>query len=369
MSRKDYYDLLSVKKDASIEEIKKAFRTLAKKYHPDRNPGDKASEEKFKEINEAYDVLSDPEKRKKYDDLSAARAAGFSGFEDLFGRGFKGRGAGKGGPKTFSFDEFGSFRDLFGSFFDPGEGFARDSGGQGSRRGEDRELALTVPFDVAMKGGKSNIRIPRMEECSTCRGTGSEAGAASESCPACGGAGVMQFSQGTFAFNRQCPYCNGTGRRTGSPCGTCGGQGRVEKTKSVSVKIPAGISEDARIRLAGLGDKGSGGAPDGDLILKIHIGGHQTFSRDRTDVLSEVAVRISDALLGGSVKVPTYWGEADLKIPAGVRDGSVLRLRGMGAKKDDGTKGDHNVTVKIEIPRTLSAEQKQAVEKLREAGL
>ncbi len=366
MAGKNYYDILGVKKDAGIDEIKKAFRTLAKKYHPDRNPGNKASEEKFKEINEAYDVVSDPDKRRKYDELSAARASGFSGFEDLFGRGARGGG---GRRTSFKFDDLGSFRDLFGSFFDPGEGFARDSGGAQPRRGEDREFTLTVPFDVAMKGGKSTVKVPRIEECGECGGTGSAPGASREPCPACGGAGVMQFSQGAFAFNRQCPYCSGTGQKTSAPCGACGGRSRVETTKTVSVKIPRGINEGAKIRLAGLGDVGAGGAPDGDLILKVAIGAHETFTRKGTDVVSEVSIRISDALLGTKIDVATYWGTASLKIPAGIRDGSVLRLKGMGVQKDDGTKGDHHVTVRIEIPETLTADQKKAVQKLREAGL
>jgi molecular chaperone DnaJ len=361
---KNYYDTLGVKKDASEGEIKKAFRQLAKKYHPDRNAGDKAAEERFKEVNEAYDTLSDSSKRKKYDDLEQARASGFSGFEDLF------RGAGRGGGgRAFSFDDFGSFRDIFGSFFDPGEGFARQPSGTQPRRGDDREYTLTVPFEVAMKGGKSTVRLRRDEACETCGGTGAAPGATAQACPNCGGTGTMQFSQGAFAFNRQCPYCHGTGNRTTSPCAACAGQGRVEKPRTLSVNIPPGVNNESKIRLAGQGDRGVGGAAAGDLILKIRIGPHTEFARRGSNVTSEVHLNLTDAILGTTRDVPTFWGPASLRIPPGVQPGSTLRLAGMGVQRPDGTKGDHLVTLRVTIPKDLSPEQKKLVEELKEGGL
>jgi len=375
---KNYYDTLGVSKSASQDEIKKAYRSLAKKYHPDRNKDNPEAETKFKEVNEAYETLGDAEKRKKYDSLEDARARGFSGFDgvfgDLFGGGAgRGRGAGRRpGKQSFRFEDLGDFRDLFGNFFDPGAatGFA---GGGPSRaspaRGENRSFTIEVPFEVAMKGGTSSVRVPREETCPACGGSGASPGSQPEPCDHCGGSGTIHIQQGTFAFTRPCPACFGRGVRITQPCTACGGAGRRKVRRTLKVKIPKGVKNGARIRLRGQGDPGTAGAPPGDLILTVRILPHRGFRREGLDLHGELFVPFSTAALGGEVELQTFWGTASVKIPPGTASGKQLRLKGQGVQDEKGRRGDHRVTVRVEVPSRMDEKQKQAVEALKKAGL
>ena len=363
---KKYYDILGVSKSATADEVKKAYRSLAKKFHPDRNPGDKAAEERFKEVNEAYETLSDAKKRQRYDSLEEARARGFTGTEGLFGGG----GGGGRGPSGFRFDDLGAFRDLFGSFFDPGAaGFGPGGSAAGPARGQDRTFSIEVPFDVALKGGSSSLRLPREEPCAACGGTGAAPGSDPKPCPGCGGRGQIQFQQGTFAFTRPCPECFGRGVRVTARCTACAGRGRAEVRRTIQVKIPKGIQDGARIRVRGEGDPGSGGGPPGDLYLQVRLLAHAGFRRSGMDLESDLVVPFSTAVLGGSVEIRTFWGTASVRIPPGTSPGQTLRLKGQGVKSEDGSRGDHRVRVGVEVPPKLTEEQRSAVEALRKAGL
>jgi len=376
---KDYWEILGVPKTASKDEIKKAFRTLAKKYHPDQNPGDPSAEERFKEINEAYQTLSDDEKRARYDALRDARERGYGGFEgmrgfeDLFRQGGRARtGArSRGERRTSAFDDLGSFRDLFGSLFDPGGSFGYEGQGPQSSmtRGRDRTFTIEVPFDVAVKGGTSSIRLPRGQPCDACGGSGADPSSPPEPCGSCGGTGRIQFAQGTFAFARPCPACFGKGTTISKPCGTCGGSGQRETPRTLQVKIPPGIKDGAAIRLRGEGDPGTGGGPPGDLFLRVKVLPHPELRFQGRDLPSEETVPLSTLALGGFVEVKTTWGSVRLRIPPGTSPGAVLRLRGQGPARKDGTRGDHLVTVKAALPASLSDEQRRLFETLRASGL
>jgi molecular chaperone DnaJ len=376
---KDYWEILGVPKNASKDEIKKAFRTLAKKYHPDQNPGDASAEERFKEINEAYQTLSDDEKRARYDAMRNARERGFGGFEgmrgfeDLFrqGGGAKASAGGRGGRQNFSFENLGSFRDLFGSLFDPGGSFGYEGYGQQSTmtRGRDRTFTIEVPFEVAVKGGTSSIRLPRGQTCDACGGSGADPSTPPEPCASCGGTGRIQFAQGTFAFARPCPACFGRGTKISKPCGVCGGSGQRETPRTLQVKIPQGVKDGAAIRLRGEGDPGAGGGPPGDLFLRLKILPPPGLKFQGRDLASEETVPLSTLALGGSLEVKTTRGSVKLKIPPGTQPGAVLRLRGQGAAKEDGTPGDHLVTLKASLPASLSDEQRALFERLRASGL
>lgn len=356
MAEKDYYRILGVSENASVDEIKRAFRELAKKYHPDRNPGDKEAEEKFKEINEAYEVLSDPEKRKQYDQFRKYKEQGyaFSGFggEQEFGRGFGGKG--------FHFD-LGDLTDLFDLFSD--RRFYQERQAQAPQKGKDLLYETTIPFETAVKGGEVTIAVEREELCPTCHGTGATPGSKMMSCPVCHGTGKMEEFQGLFGISRPCPRCMGKGVIYETPCPVCHGTGKVKKLKRIRIKIPPGIKDGAKIRIKGEGDIGIKGGERGDLYLKIRIAPHSQFVRKGDDIYSNIKIDFIKAILGGEVVVDTIEGKVKLKIPPGTQPGALLRIKGKGVKKANGIgKGDHYVKINVELPRRITPRQKKLLE-------
>ncbi|HUT34849.1 MAG TPA: molecular chaperone DnaJ [Planctomycetota bacterium] len=347
----DYYQILGVDKKATKDEINRAFRKLAKKYHPDRNPGDKAAEKRFKDISVAHDVLSDDEKRRQYDQLREARARGFAtgDFTD-FSEYLRSAGAraGRGGRGAAS-----DLSDVFASFFgDQARGPAARP-----QRGEDVVQRIEIPFETAVHGGTVVLHVRRPEKCPTCGGSGARPGTSATTCASCGGTGTTQSSQGYFSFSRPCPDCLGRGRRITSPCGTCGSQGRVLRDRALSVKIPRGVQDGARVRLSGEGEPGPGGGPPGDRYLEIHVRPHTSFRREGHDIHSDVELNIVQAALGTTVPVKTLSGDVRLRIPPGTSSGAKLRLRGKGAPTPGGEHGHHYVHVKIVAPKGLTAQQ------------
>lgn len=363
MPPKDYYAILDVSKTATADEIRKAYRKLAKKYHPDRNPNDKSAEEKFKQIQEAYDVLGDETKRKQYEQMRDGNIFGFGpgGFE-----GFRAR-PGAGGQQ-FRFEDlsgFGDLGDLFSSIFGVG---GAGAGGAGTRarkphfgpmKGENIHAEIEIPFEQAIAGGTSTFQISREEACKACDGTGMAPGSDVQTCPTCQGRGNVATSQGAFSISRPCPNCLGRGSIGGSPCGTCGGSGSATQTRSISVKIPAGVTDGSRIRLAGQGQMGIQGGPPGDLILTARVREHSTFKRKGSDIHSDVTLNLAQAVLGATVKVETIDGLVKLRVPAGTQPGRKLRLKGKGVKKARGNgRGDHIVQINVRIPESLSDSEK-----------
>ena len=349
---KDYYKVLGVPETATPEEIKKAYRRMAKELHPDRSGGDKAKEQRFKEVNEAHEVLSDPPKRAQYDQM---RKAGFSGDPSQFSR--------SGGA---DFGNLGGLEDLLGSFMDMGA-FGRQAGSRARKgRGEDTAFALTVPFETAARGGRMTIMLPKEESCGECGGTGTKGGAAGRTCKTCRGSGMSAKSHGGFAFSRPCPSCMGSGTEPGPPCPDCRGEGVRRVERKLEVKIPAGVSTGSKIRLGGEGAPGTNGGPPGDCILDLTVAEHPDFEREGRDVTGSVEVDFRDAILGTEAAVPTLHGPVTLHIPPGTQPGARLRLRGQGVQGPDGDPGDHYVRVKVRLPRTLTEEQKKALEAFRE---
>jgi molecular chaperone DnaJ len=337
----DYYETLGVSRDASGPEIKKAFRKLALKHHPDRNPGDKESEERFKKINEAYDCLSDSQKRANYDTYGTA----------------EGIGAGGGG---FGFGDFtSSFGDIFGEVF--GDFFGTST--RRKRRptkGQDLRYDLEIKLDEAVYGTHKKINIPSWEDCSACNGTGSEPGKSPIQCLACQGTGQTRHQQGFFTISRTCSRCKGEGRVITDPCNKCSGQGKVRKKNEVSLKIPAGVDTGIRLRVTGEGEPGSYGGPHGDLYVFIEVQPHPFFKRKDNDLLCEVPISFVQASLGGEISVPTIDGHATIKIPAGTPSGRVFHLRGKGVPRLGGYgRGDQFVNVFIDVPKKLNARQKE----------
>lgn len=352
MAKRDYYEVLGVSKTAGQQEIKSAYRKLAQKYHPDRNPGDKEAEESFKEAAEAYAVLSDADKRARY---------------DRFGhQGVSGVGAGGFDPTIFA-----DFSDILGDFFGFGTGGAGRRGPSGMTRGSDLRYDLTLSFEEAAFGTETALRIPRLETCGKCTGTGSAGGSAPAVCSACGGRGQVRFTQGFFTVARTCPQCRGEGRVVTDPCPECHGEGRVERERTISVKIPAGVDTGARLRLAGEGEHGRQGGPAGDLYVVLQVRPHARFRRDGSTVLSRVSISYPQAVLGANIEVDTLHGQAPLEIPPGTPHGRDFRLRGQGINRLDGSgRGDHVVTVQVEVPnpRNLSDEEVQLLRRLAELG-
>jgi molecular chaperone DnaJ len=341
----DYYETLGVKKGASAEEVKKAYRKLARKYHPDANPGDDSAEERFKEIQEAYSVLSEPEKRKQYD------AGG------MFGGG------------NFRFDpsafrtNVGSFGDILSDFF--GRGDAGPGAAAGRRRGRDLETEVRLSFSQAMHGAEISVTVPVDATCPTCSGTGAKPGTSPKTCPRCGGRGIETEGQGMFSISQPCSLCGGSGTIIEEPCPTCDGRGLVQQTKRYRVKVPAGVREGSRIRLAGKGEPGLGGGPPGDLYVVTHVAPSPIFKRKGDNLEVEVPITIVEALEGGTVEVPTLNGTKRIRIPAGTRDGSAQRLREEGPPKLSGKgRGDIHYRFRIDVPSSLTEEQKQAVDEL-----
>jgi molecular chaperone DnaJ len=338
MAKRDYYEVLGVNRDASDDEIKKAYRRLAMKHHPDRNPDNPKSEEHFKEAKEAYEILSDAQKRQTYDQF------GHAGTDPSMGGG----GAGAGG-----FD----FGDIFEGIF----GGGRAGGGRSNvYRGADLRYNLEITLEEAARGTETRIRIPTMAECETCHGSGAKKGTEPKTCPTCAGHGQVRMQQGFFSIQQTCPKCHGSGRYIADPCTACHGGGRVKQHKTLSVKIPSGIDEGDRIRLSGEGEPGVNGGPPGDLYVQVHLKAHAVFQRDHDDLHCEMPVSFTAAALGGEIEIPTLDGMAKLKIPAETQTGKAFRLRGKGIKgvRSSGH-GDLLCHVVVETPVSLTDRQKE----------
>jgi len=345
MSKRDYYEILGVSKNASEADIKKAFKRLAMKHHPDRNPDNQESEEKFKEAKEAYDILSDAQKRAAYDQF------GHAGVDHSAGM-----GAGAGGA---------SFSDIFGDVF--GDIFGGGGGGGRSQervyRGADLQYNLELSLEEAVGGTSVNIRVPTQVACDECSGSGAKKGTRATTCTTCGGHGQVRMQQGFFSLQQTCPRCHGNGKMIDSPCGKCHGHGRVEKQKTLSVKVPAGVDNGDRIRLTSEGEAGENGGPAGDLYVQIRVKPHAIFKRDANDLFCEVPINIVTAGLGGELEVPTLGGKVKLKIPAETQSGKLFRLRGKGVKSvRSGQVGDLLCKVDVETPVNLTKRQKELLE-------
>jgi molecular chaperone DnaJ len=351
----ELYKTLGVSKKASDDEIKKAYRKLARKYHPDRNPDDPAAEEKFKEISAAHDVLADPEKRKEYD--SGGAFAQFGGGGGPFGP--------AGGAQTGGFGG-GDFGDIFSSLFNRGGGGGRAQGQQ--VRGRDLETEARLSFDQAVKGAQISVTVPKAERCRTCNGSGAKPGTGPVTCPRCEGRGIDAQSQGFFSISQPCPQCGGAGQIIEDPCPTCGGSGLTQQTKRYKVNIPAGVKDGTRIRLAGKGEAGPRGGPPGDLYVTTRVTSSPVFKRlDGGNLEVTVPITIPEALRGGTIEVPTLDGTKKIKVAPGTRHGSIQRLRGEGPPKPKGKgRGDIRYRLEIDVPEELSDEQQEAVEKLAE---
>jgi len=340
MAKRDYYEVLGVERGADEAEIKKAYRRVAMKHHPDRNAGDTASEEKFKEANEAYEVLSDAQKRSTYDQF------GHAGIEGQGQGGFGG-----GGGANFS-DIFG---DVFGDIF----GAAAGRGRSGPQRGADLRYNLEIDLEDAVQGSTVKIRVPTLENCEECNGSGARKGSTPVSCTTCGGAGQIRMQQGFFSVQQTCPNCRGKGKMIKDPCGGCHGRGRVEKQKTLSVKIPPGVDTGDRIRLAGEGEAGPDGGGAGDLYVQVAVRPHNIFQRDGKHLYTEVPISFTDAALGGELEVPTLEGRVKLRVPPETQTGKLFRLRGKGVKPvRGGTVGDLLCRVVVETPVNLTKKQK-----------
>ncbi len=350
MAKRDYYEVLGVNRDASDEELKKAYRRLAMKHHPDRNPDSNTAEEKFKEAKEAYEVLADPDKRAAYDQF------GHAGVDQAAGMG---AGAGAAGFGGFA-DAFG---DIFGDIFGGGGGRSRSN----VYRGADLRYNLEVTLEDAARGTETRIRIPTMEECETCHGSGAKPGTEPVSCPTCHGHGQVRMTQGFFSIAQTCPKCHGSGKVVQNPCTTCSGNGRLKRQKTLSVKIPPGVDEGDRIRLSGEGEAGVNGGPSGDLYVVIHVRPHDVFTRDGNNLHCEMPVSFTKAALGGEIEIPTLDGYAKIRIPAETQSGKVFRLRGKGIKGvRSSSYGDLLCHVVVETPVKLTARQKELLAELEE---
>jgi len=351
-TKRDYYEVLGVDKSADEQTLKKAYRKLAMKYHPDRNPGDKEAEEKFKEINEAYEVLSDSTKRQTYDQFGHAGMNGQGGFG---GQGFGGQG-------------FGGFEDIFGDMF--GDIFGGGFGGggrprrRGPERGADMRQSIQITFEEAAFGKKTSIKVNRSEECSECHGSGARAGTSKKTCPTCNGAGEVRTVQrtpfGNIASSRTCSTCEGEGEVVESPCTKCGGKGSTRKVKTIEVDIPAGIDDGQMIKLAGQGELGSKGGPRGDLYIAVSVKNHSLFTREGYDIYFDMPITFAQAALGDEIEVPTLDGKVKYSIPEGTQTGTVFRLREKGIPKLRGNnRGDQYVKVVVDTPKKLNDKQKE----------
>ncbi len=348
MAKRDYYEVLGVKRGATEDELKKAYRKLARRYHPDVNPGDKAAEEKFKEISEAHEVLADPEKRKQYDALGHAA---FEGFRPGPGGGREGFGGGFGPGAGFDFS------DLFGDLFGQGGGFRPAS----PRRGADLEYEMEVGFREAVLGTEKEISYRRSAPCPECSGKGYQAGTGGGACPQCGGQGRVNLQRGPISLQQACPRCRGTGRLPGTPCAKCSGRGTEPKPERIRVHIPAGVDEGSRVRVAGKGEAGPDGGSPGDLFIRVHVHPDPRFRREGEDLVTTVELPVLDALLGGTVLVPTLGEAVRMKVPAGTQNGQRFRLKGKGVAG----RGDLYAQVEVQVPRKLDADVKQTLEGLR----
>ena len=356
--KRDYYEVLGIQKGASEDEIKKAYKKLARKYHPDMNPGDKEAEEKFKEVNEANEVLSDPEKKARYDQF------GFAGVDPNYG-------AGAGGGAYGGGFDFGDLGDIFGSFFGGGFGGQRRNP-NAPQRGESIRASVSIDFTEAAFGCEKEVTLERSEQCATCGGNGCAPGTTPEICPDCRGSGTVQTRRqtpmGVFASTSPCRKCGGTGRIIHQPCPDCRGSGAVRKRRTIKISIPAGIDHGQTISLRGQGNAGKNGGPAGDLLITVMVRPHELFRRDGTDVFCEAPITFTQAVLGAELEIPTIDGKVKYSIPEGTQTGTVFRLKGKGIPVLNGRgRGDQYVTVTIETPRNLNREQKDALRKFSEA--
>jgi molecular chaperone DnaJ len=375
---KDYYQTLGVPKNATQAEIKKAYRKLAQKLHPDANPGNKDAEDRFKEASAAYDVLGDEDKRKQYDEVRGMAASGYGGFGQGFGSAYGGPGGpggqrvrvegfpfgadlgGGGGPGGF---DVGGLGDLFSVFTGRGGGRRAQTVAQGA----DLETEVGISFDEAMTGTTVPIRIQGPAPCPVCHGTGAQPGTSPETCPECLGTGSVAVNQGVFSMARPCPRCGGSGRIVPHPCENCGGSGSVRRTREFSVRIPAGVKDGQRIKVGGRGEAGAAGSRPGDLYVRVRVANHPLFGRRDSDLTLELPVTYAEAALGAEVPVPTLNGPVKLKIPAGTPSGKTFRVRGKGAPKGKkGGAGDLLVTVRVDVPSKLSKEEKDLLSRLRD---
>ena len=348
--KKDFYEVLGVSRDASDDEIKKAYRKLAKQYHPDVNPGDKKAESKFKEIGEAYEILSDPQKRARYDQF------GHAGVDPSYG-------AGTGGFGGFEDIDLG---DLFGSFFGGFGGSTRARNPNGPIRGRDIGLTLTLSFEEAALGCQKDISVPHLETCETCSGSGAKRGTSPEICPTCGGSGSIRATErtmlGTMQVQKTCPHCGGKGKVIKEPCPDCSGQGRVRKQRKLTVSVPAGINHGQTFTLQGQGDSGLNGGPAGDANITVSVRSDPVFERDGYDIWCEIPITFMQAALGDEIIVPTLEGKVKYNVPEGTQPQTVFRLKGRGVPFINGRgKGDQFVRVTVEVPKSLNNKQKQAL--------
>ena len=347
-SPSDFYEVLGVPRDASGDAIKSAYRKAALKFHPDRNPGNKEAEERFKHAAEAYSVLSDPEKRARYDRFGPDGVRGAAG------------------PAGFDPNQFVDFADILGDLF--GFGFGGGAVRGRRRQGEDLRADVRLTFEKAAFGAEVTVPLSRQEVCETCAGRGGRGGAAATTCATCRGQGQLQFRQGFFAMSRPCPDCEGTGERVKDPCPDCRGEGRVLRQRTLTIHVPAGVDDGARLRLAGEGNRGRAGGRAGDLYVVVSVAPHEVFRRDGSDVVLTWAVPFHVAALGGPVTVPTLEGEMSFDIPAGTAAGRVFTLKGKGISRLDGRgRGDQHVLVTIRVPKKMTAAQREAVHRLAEA--
>ncbi len=365
MAQEDYYDLLGVSKDASDADLKKAYRKMAVKYHPDKNQGDASAEAMFKKVSEAYEALKDPQKRAAYDRYGHAAFQG------------AGAGGGRAGGGAGGFhDPFDIFREVFGGGgggSSAGGGIFDDFfGGGGStsqnNRGSDLRYDLELSLEEAAKGIEKEIKYRKLTDCSQCSGTGCEAGSKKVHCHTCGGSGHVSTSRGFISFRQECPNCQGSGVIAEKPCKSCNGDGRVNETTSVKVRIPAGVDTGSKLRSQGKGESGMNGGPAGDLYVVIHVKEHEIFEREGQDLYCEIPIKFTLAALGGTIEVPTLQGKGSLKIPTGTQSGTVFRLRGTGVPNlRGGGRGDQMVRVNIEVPKKLNSDQRKKLEDFAEA--
>ena len=352
-NKRDFYEVLGVSKGASEDEIKKAYKKMARKYHPDLNPGDKTAEEKFKEVNEAYEVLSDPQKKARYDQY------GHAGVDPNFGAG--------GGFDGAGFD-FGDLGDIFGSFFGGGFGGGRRANPNAPQRGESIRMSVSISFEEAAFGCEKSVTLDRYEQCDTCHGSGCAAGTSPEVCPDCHGTGTVQVRRqtpmGVFASTSPCGRCGGKGRIIHQPCPDCHGSGNVRKRRTIQATIPAGIDDGQTISIRGQGHAGVNGGPAGDLLITITVRPHEIFRREGTSVLCDAPITYAQAVLGAELEIPTIDGKVKYTLPEGTQTGTTFRLKGKGIPSlNGGRRGDQYVTVHIETPRNLNREQKEALKK------
>ena len=361
--KRDYYEVMGVPKNASEDEIKKAYRKLAKQYHPDLNPGDKDAEAKFKEVNEAYEVLSDKDKRARYDQF------GHAGVDPSFGGGA--------GGDPFGGDPFGGvdLGDIFSSFFGGGGfgGGRRQANPNAPRRGSDTEAVLNISFEEAAKGCKKNITYSRIDSCAACGGSGAEKGTQPKTCPQCSGTGQVRISQrtpfGVVQTSRGCDRCCGTGKAIEHPCKDCGGTGRVKRQKTIEVTVPAGVDDDQVLQMGGLGNAGSNGGPAGDLHVYVNVRPHPIFERKGNDVWCEMPITFTQAALGAEVTVPTLDGRVSYQVHEGTQPGDIFKLRGKGIQNLNGRgRGDQYIKVTIEVPKNLSQKQKDILKEFDQSA-